>query len=117
MARAVRYIPDFLAYRRGFPLAYWEVKVNSRQSSRTGNFAIERACQQGAEDCRNGKAKRTARVGHRALHRRHVRVAREDRVGPDEGERPHFTALRPARRPKLRKIRRTACIFGYERLQ
>ena len=44
MARAARYIPDFLAFRRGFPLAYWEAKVNSRQSYATGNFAIERAC-------------------------------------------------------------------------
>jgi hypothetical protein len=44
MARAIRYAPDFLAYRPGFPLAYWEAKVNSRQSFATGNFAIERAC-------------------------------------------------------------------------
>ena len=44
MARAVRYLPDFLVYKRGFPLAFWEAKVNSRQSFTTGNYAIERAC-------------------------------------------------------------------------
>jgi hypothetical protein len=44
MARAVRFTPDFLAFRPGFPLAYWEAKVNSGQSFHTGNFAIERAC-------------------------------------------------------------------------
>lgn len=44
MVRAVRFMPDLLAYRPGFPLAYWEAKVNSRQSQGTGNVAIERAC-------------------------------------------------------------------------
>lgn len=44
MVRSVRYMPDFLAYRHDFPLAYGEAKVNSRRSFVAGNFSVERAC-------------------------------------------------------------------------
>jgi hypothetical protein len=40
--RAVRYKPDLLAFRRDFPLTYFEAKVNT--TSDTPNFAIEKAC-------------------------------------------------------------------------
>lgn len=40
--RAVRYKPDLLAFRRDFPLTYFEAKVNTTPN--TPNFAIEKAC-------------------------------------------------------------------------
>lgn len=40
MVRAVRHAPDLLAYRRGFPLAYWDAKVNTTPN--TPNFTIEK---------------------------------------------------------------------------
>ncbi len=42
MTRAVRYMPDLLAYRADFPLAWWEAKVNVTPN--TTNFTLEKAC-------------------------------------------------------------------------
>ena len=40
--RAIRFQPDFMAYRDNFPVSYWEAKVNTRDD--TPNFAIEKSC-------------------------------------------------------------------------
>lgn len=40
--RAIRFQPDFMAYRADFPVSYWEAKVNTRDD--TPNFAIEKSC-------------------------------------------------------------------------
>ena len=40
--RALRFQPDFMAYREDFPVSYWESKVNTVGS--TPNFALEKAC-------------------------------------------------------------------------
>lgn len=41
MARAVRHMPDLLAWRADWPLAYWEAKANATPD--TPNFTIEKA--------------------------------------------------------------------------
>ena len=55
MVRAVRYLPDLLAYHPDFPLSYWEVKTNTTPN--TPNFAVETACYQEAL-ARNEKGER-----------------------------------------------------------
>lgn len=40
--RAVRYVPDLLAWGQGFPFSFWDAKVN--QTPGTSNFSIESAC-------------------------------------------------------------------------
>jgi hypothetical protein len=42
MVRAVRYMPDLLAWSPRFRLAYWDAKVNTHPG--TANFTIETAC-------------------------------------------------------------------------
>lgn len=42
MVRAMRYMPDLLAYRAGFPLAWLEAKVKITPG--TANFSLEKTC-------------------------------------------------------------------------
>ena len=42
MIRAIRYMPDFLAFHDRFPFAWWEVKRNTTPG--TANFTLEKAC-------------------------------------------------------------------------
>ena len=80
MVRAVRYQPDLLVYHPDFPLAYWEVKVNTTPD--TPYFAVETACYEEAL-ARTTKGERIIFAFWEVDHTWHVNWANALEIGRD----------------------------------